>query len=206
MGEDPKRIHLVGSPAVDGLDAIPSLPDEAFDALGRPEIVFMLHPAGLPRARERARARQLLALCRHAGRVLAMHPNHDPGREGILETITEAGCRHLAHLPRRDFIGLLSRVRLLVGNSSAGLIECAAKGVRCVNVGSRQAGREVPDNVIDVGQWDPKRLETAIARGLSEPLEAVRHPYGDGRAGPRTARLLATFDPREHPLTKRNAY
>ena len=206
MGEDPKRIHVVGSPAIDGLAGVPPLPKADYEELGRPEIIFILHPSGLPAARERDHACELLRVCRRAGRVLALHPNHDPGREAIVGAITQSDCPHRAHLTRDTFIGLLDRVRLLVGNSSAGLIECAARGVRCINVGTRQAGREMPDNVIDVPRWGPGRLEAAISRGLTGPPGRVDHPYGDGRAGRRTAGLLASFEPGEHPLTKLNAY
>lgn len=206
MGEDPKRIHIVGSPAIDGLDEMPPLSDDAFEALGRPEILFMLHPGGLPVPQERNDAEELLRACRHAGRVLAMHPNHDPGREGICEAISKAGCRECPHLPRHDFIGLLRRVKLLVGNSSAGLIECAALGVRCINVGTRQAGREIPGNVIDIALRDVQRYKEAIRHGLARPLARIAHPYGDGQTGERTAELLATFEPRDHPLAKRNTY
>jgi UDP-hydrolysing UDP-N-acetyl-D-glucosamine 2-epimerase len=212
MGEDPVRIHVVGSPAIDGLDEIPPLGDEAYEALGRPQIVFLLHPSGGDASREQAGAERLLDLCRKAGRVLAMHPNHDPGREGILAAITASSVPAREHLPRREFIGLLRRAGVLVGNSSAGLIEGAALGVVCVNVGPRQDGRERPANVIDVpgaGSTDGKQVEAALAHGLTRPPGPVEHPYGDGRAGgagARAARVLAEYDAAQHPLTKRNTY
>jgi UDP-hydrolysing UDP-N-acetyl-D-glucosamine 2-epimerase len=212
MGEDPCRIHVVGSPAVDGLDGIPPMSDEAYDALGRPEIVFLLHPSGQSASQERANAERLLAACGKAARVLAMHPNHDPGREGIMAAITAGRGPACEHLSRDDFIGLLRRIKALVGNSSAGLIECAALGVACINVGPRQAGRERPANVVDVplpGTGDGSRVEAAIAQGLTRRPGRIDHPYGDGRgggAGARIAGVLAGLDPQQHALTKRNTY
>jgi UDP-hydrolysing UDP-N-acetyl-D-glucosamine 2-epimerase len=210
MGEDPDRVHVVGSPAIDGLDEIPALDEPAYDALGRPEIVFLMHPAGAEAAQEQAGAERVLALCRAAGRVLAMHPNHDPGREGIVAAISHSPAPAREHLPRPEFIGLLRRVRAIVGNSSAGLIECAALGVPCVNIGPRQAGRERPANVIDAplpAAGDGSAVASALARGLAQPPGRVEHPYGDGReggAGGRAARVLAEFDARRHALAKRN--
>jgi UDP-hydrolysing UDP-N-acetyl-D-glucosamine 2-epimerase len=205
MGEEPDRIHVVGSPAIDGLDAIPPLPDAAYQALGRPEILVLLHPAGGPEEEERALAGALLAACRRAGRVMVLRPNHDPGRGAILGAIEEAmgtgnGC---GHLPRRDFVGLLRRVRLLAGNSSAGLIECAALGVPCVNVGPRQDGRERAANVIDAA---PGAIEASVSAALARPRARApaAHPFGDGRAGVRAAAVLAGFDPLRVPLAKRN--
>jgi UDP-hydrolysing UDP-N-acetyl-D-glucosamine 2-epimerase len=212
MGEDPARIHMVGSPAIDGLDEVAPLDDKTYEALGRPEIVFLLHPSGDEPPRERAHAECLLRLCGKAGRVLAMHPNHDPGRDGIVAAINVVAAHAREHLPRHEFIGLLRRARVLVGNSSAGLIECAALGVACVNVGPRQDGRERAANVIEAS-WpiagDGAEIEAAIACGLARSPGPVDHPYGDGRdggAGGRAAGVLAGFDPRQHSLAKRNTY
>ncbi len=209
MGEVSARVHVVGSPAVDGLDAIPALDDEAFDALGAPDIVVLQHPLGRPADHEQAVATGVFKACRRAGRVLAMHPNHDPGREGILAAIQGSGVGGCRHLPRHDFVGLLRRVRLLVGNSSAGLIECAALGVRSVNVGPRQDGRERPDNVLDVPdprQDDFDEVQAAIATALAGPAAPARHPFGDGDAGLRTAAVLASFDLETHPLAKKTTH
>jgi len=209
MGEDPARVHIVGSPAVDGLSEIPALTDEAYDALGAPEIVVLHHPLGRTADQERVVATHLVESCRRAGRVLAMHPNHDPGREGILAAIRAAGLDEAAHLPRPDFIGLLRRVRLLVGNSSAGLIECAALGLTSVNVGPRQEGRERPANVIDVPESATDNgglVDEAIATGLARPPRVARHPFGQGDTGPRVAALLADLDTSTHPLGKTCTY
>lgn len=209
MGEDPARIHVVGSPAVDGLAEITAMSNEAFAALGAPEIVVLQHPLGRGVDLEQAVATRVIEACRRAGRVLAIHPNHDPGREGIVTAIRDAGLGECAHLPRPDFVGLLRRARLLVGNSSAGLIECAALGVSSVNVGTRQDGRERPDNVLDVpdpAADDGAGFDAAIAAGLARRPDAARHPFGDGSAGRRTAAVLAEFNGDAHPLAKRSTF
>jgi len=206
MGEEPGRVHLVGSPALDGLSALGPLDDEAFAGLGHPEIVFLLHPTDDRDAVEHERAARLLALCRERGRVLALHPTPDPGAAGIREAIASApGIVDRPHLPRPTFVGALRRASMIVGNSSAGLIECAALPLRCVNVGSRQAGRERAAHVVDC-PWGLADVATALDRAASEPLPSFDPPYGDGRAGERTAAVLATFEPDNHGLTKRNTY
>jgi UDP-hydrolysing UDP-N-acetyl-D-glucosamine 2-epimerase len=205
MGEEPARTHVVGSPAIDGLADAPPLDDRAFALLGEPEILVLMHPEGAGDDVEAARAARLLRLCRRRGRVLALHPNHDPGRDGIVRAIGEAGVVHRPHLSRASFIGLLRRCRMIAGNSSAGLIECAAIPLRCVDVGARQAGREKPDHVVSCSSWDEADLAAALDRA-ARPIEPFHHPYGDGRTGPRVASLLASFDPSAHPLRKRNTY
>ena len=46
LGEQPATIHLVGSPSVDGLAAMPALGDARYGELGAPEFVFLMHPCG----------------------------------------------------------------------------------------------------------------------------------------------------------------
>ena len=209
MGEDPVRIHTVGSPAIDGLAAIEPMRDSDYASLGKPQIIFLLHPSGADAKTEQDRAGRLIDLAQRCGSVLALHPNHDAGREGILSAIEASSVNARAHLDRSSFIGLLRRAKVLVGNSSAGLIEASAIPIRAVNIGSRQAGRETPDNVATIANWDYQTTERAIRDALAAaPFDgsASPHPYGDGSAGVQVAAILADLDPMAHALAKRNSY
>ena len=209
MGEHPQRVHIVGSPAIDGLEVIPPLDDSSFAAMGSPQFIMMLHPVGDSDEVEQDRAAQLIEIASKIAPLLIMHPNHDPGRDGIVSAIKSSGCRAIEHLPRERFIGLLRRATLLVGNSSAGLIEAAAIPLRCVNIGARQAGREMPGNVCDVPGWNYQTIREAIADALAAPrldCREMTHPYGDGKAGCRIADVLAELDFDVHALRKQNAY
>lgn len=202
MGEDAHRIEVAGSPAIDGLAAMPPMDDARHAELGRPEIVVLLHPTGRDDATEARDAAALLAACAARGRTLALEPNRDPGRDGILAAIKASGVRSIAHLERRLWIGLLRRVRLLAGNSSAGLIEAAALRLRVLDIGSRQGGRERGGNVLHADE--PSAQAVAAALALPEP--PAEHPYGDGRAGERTAALVDSERFEAATLAKRNAY
>jgi UDP-hydrolysing UDP-N-acetyl-D-glucosamine 2-epimerase len=206
MGEEPTRIHVVGSPAIDDVGSTPPLSDADFMELGSPQIVFLLHPAGDDDAIEHKRAARLLSMCGNAGRTLVLHPNHDPGRSAIVRATDESKLPQRNHLPRDKFLGLLRRAKVLVGNSSAGLIEGAAMPIWAVNVGTRQGGRERAGNVIAIEDWDYQTIETAIARALREPIGSISHPFGDGRTGQRVADLLAGLPLESLPLRKRNTY
>ena len=211
MGEDPPRVHIVGSPAIDGLDQIKPMSDGESAKLGSPQIIIVLHPIGDDDATEHDRAMRLLQIATQAGPTLVMHPNHDPGRDGIIRAIGESRCRAVPHLPRDTFVSLLRRARVIIGNSSAGMIECSAIPIRAINIGPRQAGREMPSNVTDIATWDYQTIERSLRECLNaSPLgpgaAEVKHPYGDGHAGTRTAKLLAELDFALHPLRKRNTY
>lgn len=209
LGEEPDRVHVVGSPAMDDMHAIAPLSDDEYEALGGPQIVMLLHPSGGDVPAEYGRAIELLRIAQQTAPTVALHPNHDAAREGIVRAIRESSDHRVGHLPREKFIGLLRRARLIVGNSSAGLIEGSAIPIRCINIGSRQAGREMPGNVVDIPQWDYETIHSTVREcmnGATLSVGDVKHPYGDGQSGPRIAALLADCDPAAYPLRKRNTY
>lgn len=201
MGEPTERVHIVGSPAIDDIAAIP--PADDADA---PDVIVMHHPIGDDIAIEQQRMARILAALADTGLPhMVMSPNHDAGHLGIRAAITDAGIDAVEHLPRARFIALLKRAQLIVGNSSAGLIEAAACGTACVNVGSRQAGREMPGHVVCCDN-DPSSLDDALRSALDMDVGTLEHPYGQGDTGRRTAELLANIDLAAIPIAKRNAY
>lgn len=206
MGEEDARIVVAGSPALDGLDGMVALDEVRYRALGSPEIVFLLHPTGRSHDEEFASAKALLDACRSRGRVLCLEPNVDPGREGIMDAIAQSGLPSVPHLQRPEWIGLLRRARVLVGNSSAGLLEAAALRLWTVNVGSRQAGRERAKNVVDVPKWSAEEIAKGLDRALQSPPPLAGHPFGDGNAAIRAAEALASPGFLNLTLTKRNSY
>lgn len=199
LGERPEDVLVVGSPAIDGLRDLPMMSEREFDELGAPEAVVLLHPIGRSDEDERrATAATLEALS--GMRLLALAPNHDPGRNGVMAALRDAGVRLVDHLERARFVGLLRRLAerggALVGNSSAGLIEAAAlsPAVPVVNVGDRQAGRERAGNVIDAPE-EARAIREAVRRVRATVRGAVAHPYGTGRTGERVAAALAAGGP-----------
>jgi UDP-hydrolysing UDP-N-acetyl-D-glucosamine 2-epimerase len=220
MGERPASVHAVGSPAIDGLDSIAPMAEDEYAALGRPGAILLMHPVGRPEEHEESVVAGILDVLmrRRAGNtVLALHPNYDPGRGGILRALEQAEERHKGalklaiHMPREKFIGLLKRIGgaggLLVGNSSAALIEAAALKVPAVDIGPRQAGRERAGNVVTSAGETPDQVARAIDAAIKIDRARITHPYGDGHAGERIAAIIASTNPHaEGLLRKRNQY
>lgn len=213
MGESRQYVHLVGSPAVDGIENV-VVDDDA------PCFVVAQHPIDGSNAQERLWMKQTLtavtAVLRDCGSdrwVLVAEPNVDPGSDGIRSAIRShvdrparkgRGSRfRCAHHPRDRFLSYLAGSRAIVGNSSAGLIEAAALRIPCVNVGPRQRGRQKPAHVIDCN-YGLRTVQAAIRKAIS--TRARRHPYGDGNSGRRIADLLARVDLGKLSLRKRNTY
>ncbi len=219
MGERPEHVVAVGSPAIDGLAEIPAMADGPFRELGAPDAVLLFHPVGRPDEREEGAAATVVEamLAGPRRRVLALHPNFDPGRDGILRALEPAASgsggrlRLVKHLPRREFVGLLKRLSgsggVLVGNSSAALIEAAALKLPAVDIGPRQAGRERAGNVVTAAGESKEQIGAAVRAAALVEREGLTHPYGDGGAGPRIAAALAAVNPHDpRLLRKRCAY
>jgi len=208
MGEEPARVYDIGSPAIDGLAVVPELSDARFEELGAPAVVVLLHPVGRSDEHEEAGATEVLAgALRAAGdqRVLVLAPNFDPGRVGVVRAITAAAAaskqfKAVEHLARAEFVALLKRLShsrgVLIGNSSAGLIEAAALKVPVVDVGSRQRGRERPAHAVHVDHERADEIARAAASARTIAPGSLSHPYGDGRAGERIAEILSRTNPR----------
>lgn len=216
MGENPQQVHVVGSPAIDGLDAINPMGDAAYAELGSPEVVVLMHPIGRDDEQEQ-RAMQTVLDAVSDKRVLVLHPNLDPGRRGIMNAIESApiDVQVRSGMPRDIFVGLLQRVGAeggaLVGNSSAGLIEAAAIGCPSVDIGDRQSGRERCDGWSAHADEETGEIRAAIESITAGERPRHSHPYGDGTTGPRIAALITTIlgegvESRKRLLRKRCSY
>lgn len=214
LGEQDFRIHDVGNPGLDRLLDEPALPDaELARAVGldlppgAPLIVVIQHVISSEHAEGYAQMRATCAALRElALPTVVIHPNTDAGSEGIRRAIAELtgtpGIATARNLARRVFVNLLRRASCMVGNSSAGILEAPTLGLPTVNVGNRQRGRLHGGNVEFV-RHDPARIAAAVRRAVQDgayraAVAAAPSPYGDGRSGPRVARLLA-----ETPIDRR---
>ena len=130
--------------------------------------------------------------------VVWLDPNTDAGSNHILSALAAAeGTLHrITHLPRSDFLPALRHAEILIGNSSAGIIEAASLGTPVVNVGPRQRGRERNKNTYDCDS-DTDAIVQAVSKALAGGRFEPGNRYGDGTAGRRIAALLAeqSIDP-----------
>lgn len=203
MGEDPARIHAVGSPGIDRLHAMEPTGRRAFlKGLGLPDAPFAVvtfHPPTLSGDGAAHCAEMLAALDDTGLALLLTGSNADPGGRGIdrmLRDFAEGRDRavYRESLGSRGYADALRHAEVCVGNSSSGLYEAPSFGLPVVNIGDRQEGRLRAACVIDCA---PERgaiagaIATARARGRA-PCDT---PYGDGRAAPRIVKVLAATDP-----------
>jgi UDP-hydrolysing UDP-N-acetyl-D-glucosamine 2-epimerase len=209
MGEDPETVHLTGCPAMDVVaDSDLSLPPDLFERYAgvgadldakKPYLVVLQHPVTTEYGRGFAQIGETLEAISKIGMQVAwLWPNVDAGSDDISKGLRVFRERHnpdYLHFYRNfspeDYVRLLDNCACLVGNSSSGLREGAFMGVACVNIGTRQQGRERAENVMDVG-YDAKAIEAAVRRQLKHGKYPRSELFGDGTAGVQIADILAT--------------
>lgn len=92
----------------------------------------------------------------HQVKVIMTGVNSDPGAEKIKKMLQNFNNRHPQNVIFRESLGMLrylsvmKRVTAVLGNSSSGILEAYSLGTPSVNIGSRQAGRERENSVIDL--------------------------------------------------------
>jgi GDP/UDP-N,N'-diacetylbacillosamine 2-epimerase (hydrolysing) len=215
MGERSDSVHVTGAPGLDGLVA---LVDQSINEVraalslppGQPFILAVFHPVVQQAGDAYVQTSSLLLALKKVGLpVIWLEPNSDAGSSDILKALTDiglpAGSRQLKHLKRELFGAAIKQCAVMVGNSSAGIIEAASFSTPVVNVGDRQRLRERSANVIDVGT-DADAIYSAVAGALKAGKVACDNGYGDGLAGPRIVSLLTTLPLDRSVLDKSNSY
>lgn len=206
LGEDAWRIHCVGTPGLDDVPP-PAAEREAF-------ALMAFHPTSGDDAAEARKTSAVLDALDDTGvrDVHAIGPNNDPGSPGVWQALREreaAGrLTRRQSLPRGDYLRLLARCGVLIGNSSSGIIEAASAGCYVIDVGPRQAGREHGGNVIHVGN-DRHEIAEALrgvwSAGTPRPWRG-KNVYGSPGAGRRIASTLRELSLTEELLRKLIAY
>lgn len=222
LGEEAWRVHVVGAPGLDRLVSEPLLDEEElWRRLGsRPEGPFAIliqHPI-ISAVEESGDLMDLTmrTLAEMRLSTFVSYPNSDAGSQKIIGVIdrwladrpeTFTGYRNL---PRRVFVNLMRRAAVMVGNSSAGIVEAPTFGLPVVNIGPRQRGREHSENVAFVDH-DASQIREAIRRAIEDAdyracVKEGGNLYGDGTAGRRIASILGAVTIDERLMGKVNTF
>lgn len=220
MGEEAWRIHVVGDSHVDAIVAGDYLaPAVVAKTLGldldAPVIVILQHSETTAPERSYQQMREtLLAVRDTKQRAVVVHPCSDQGYEGVVQAIEEIAKppqfqSHL-NLEAPVFWGLMNIASVMVGNSSAGLIEAPYFALPAVNVGRRQEGRQHAENVIQAGH-DRSKIAVALETAMSDAqfrakVDRCSRPFGDGTAAQRIVAVLRDTESDDRLLVKRMTY
>jgi UDP-N-acetylglucosamine 2-epimerase (non-hydrolysing)/GDP/UDP-N,N'-diacetylbacillosamine 2-epimerase (hydrolysing) len=216
MGEEPWRVQRSGAPSLDHLERNTLISREQLQAdlgleLDADAILVAYHPVTLERDTLCEADALFDALARTTGQVLFCFPNADAGSRELYTRAAEfcdarADARLFVNLNPLRYWSLLRYASAILGNSSSGIMESPSLRLPCVNIGSRQRGRERAVNIIDAVP-DADAIVTAIERARSsefkQSLKGMVNPYGDGSAAKQIVDTIAAIELGERLLVKR---
>jgi UDP-hydrolysing UDP-N-acetyl-D-glucosamine 2-epimerase len=209
MGEEKFRIHQVGSPVIDAFkDALKKnkiSKKELYKKFNldpkKPFFILLQHPTLLQQERAgKEMAKTLSALAKLKVQTIAIHPNGDPGTEAMLRELDKHDDANWLQIHKsihhEDFCQLLRYAAALVGNSSAGIIECSYVKCPAVNIGERNRERERGANVV-FAENNTADIIRAITRARSpqfkRKMRKSRSPYGHGKSAEKIVNRLKSI-------------
>lgn len=215
MGENPRRVHVVGSPGLDHLRRLPLLSkadlERALGApLGKRNLLVTFHPVTLSQDDGLSEFSELLAALDstdHDTTIWFTRPNADSGGRAIAARLeawaAQQGLRVQVHtsLGQLRYLSLMAMSDAVVGNSSSGLYEAPSLGVPTVNIGERQRGRLAATSVQHCAA-ERTAIAASIANALSSDARGTVNPYGDGRSAARIVAALRALPPTAQLLRK----
>jgi UDP-N-acetylglucosamine 2-epimerase (non-hydrolysing)/GDP/UDP-N,N'-diacetylbacillosamine 2-epimerase (hydrolysing) len=222
MGEDPQKIFVVGSPALDTIlnkklpskndlsDKIGLFSDENF-------ALVIQHPVSTEPSQAREQMEITLDSILELGlRMVVIYPNNDPGGKTIIDALEQYKQKKpgqiiaFKSIPFEEYLGIMKIASVMVGNSSSGIVESSSFHLPVVNIGDRQKGRERSCNVIDVPH-DKDKIKQAINKSLydkkfKESVSQCTNPYGNGHASERIVKILSTIEINPDLIKKKITY
>lgn len=228
LGEEDWRIHVVGAPALDIIlnEKLPSR-EEIFQKLNidpKKKIILVIqHPVTEQIESAGSQMEEILEAVKTFDMpTVVIYPNADAGGQKMIQVIEKQRSNPNFHIVKsleyKDFLTLEKEASVMVGNSSAGIIEAASFQVPVINVGDRQRNRTQSGNVTNVGYNEQvpgfaSKLEIikAIRKSLEDReylslVKRVTNVWGDGKTAEKVVSILEELEFDQKLLIKQLTY
>lgn len=193
LGENPERVFCVGAIGVENIKKINLMTKEELEKsihfeIDENTVVVTYHPVTLENNTVEEQFLNLLkVLDRNPKiRMIFTKANADTNGRIVNELIdkyaaqnSERACAFMS-LGQKRYLSALKYCRIVIGNSSSGIIEAPSFGKPIINIGDRQKGRICADSVINCGytqQEIQQAMETALTEEFENKARNCRNPY-----------------------------
>lgn len=193
LGENPERVFYVGALGVENIKKNNLMTKEELEKsihfeIDENTVVVTYHPVTLENNTVEEQFLNLLkVLDRNPKiRMIFTKANADTNGRIVNELIdkyaaqnSERACAFMS-LGQKRYLSALKYCRIVIGNSSSGIIEAPSFGKPIINIGDRQKGRICADSVINCGytqQEIQQAMETALTEEFENKARNCRNPY-----------------------------
>ena len=197
MGEEDKRIYVIGSPELDfhakpsgvNIEEVKKRYDIKFNDYG----ICTYHPVTSEANDMGKQATALFeTLKRSERKFVTILPNNDPGYKEIwqvIETLPLTQFRVIPSMRFSYFSELMKNSSVIVGNSSAGVREAPFLGIPSLDIGSRQRARSTAVSVTNCKPTDHKQILSFLTNswGACYPRD---ESFGTGKSSEKFLKIL----------------
>lgn len=210
LGEQPTSVFNVGAPGLDSIIHEKLLTKEelsselSFD-FTKDYILVTYHPVTLRQDGGLAAIENLLVAlsCLENTNIVITYPNADTFGRDIIQRIDEYSVSQKGNVyltksfGHKRYLSALKHAKVVVGNSSSGIIEAPSLNTATVNIGDRQLGRIACHSVIHCAT-DKQSILSAIEKACSKEFQAQlshwQNPYFQGGASEKILQHLLALD------------
>jgi UDP-N-acetylglucosamine 2-epimerase (hydrolysing) len=197
MGEDLKSVYVIGSPDMDLIFSknLPSLKEvkEKYNIDFNSYCIAMLHPVTTEKKIQKNNSKIFFdSLKKTKKNYILFHPNNDAGREYIYKDILRLKKnKNFISFPSMRFeyfLTLLKNSNLIVGNSSAGIMEAPSYGIPSIDIGSRQNSRYKSFSIKNVN-FLQKNIDRDINKYFNKKFRPKKY-FGIGNSADKFIRII----------------
>lgn len=209
LGEQPNRIFVVGDPGVENirkLDYTSQFELENYFGFNLSKLFLItFHPTTLEPSMAKSQLTELfLALDEFKDyNVIFTKSNADSDGRIINEMIDEytaknnTRVRSYFSLGQKRYLSTLKIAKVVIGNSSSGIVEAPVLSVPTVNIGNRQKGRLKAESIIDCDIMKDKivaAISQAISSDFINNLENMTLKYDGYETSSEIVEILKNLD------------
>ena len=222
MGEQPEAVFNVGEPGVENCLKRELMSRDALAAnLQFPYIrenysVVTFHPVTMENNTAEGQMQELISAMEEIPDMayIVTLANADAGGRMINEIWMHEGRKHTNWLivPSLGVLRYLSAIKyakLVVGNSSSGVVEAPSMKTPTINIGDRQKGRMMAESVICC---EPKKtdivkaMKTALTNDFQGKTKHIKSPFGDGTTSEQIMEHILKFLHKERITQEKKFY
>ncbi|SMC39428.1 UDP-N-acetylglucosamine 2-epimerase [Sporomusa malonica] len=208
LGEQPDRVFCVGATGVENIYKETLLTKKELEKdigfkLDKPYAVVTFHPVTLEKNKSAEQFQSLLQVCEQHKEMnfLFTKANADLNGRIINQMLDEHIKEHdnlfaFASMGVVRYLSAMKYCKVVIGNSSSGILEAPSLGVPTINIGDRQKGRIQAESIINCEPVSGEIEKAMILAQTDEFKTRARNsvnPYGDGNTSEKIVEKLKEF-------------
>ncbi len=217
MGEEAWRIFNVGDPGIENIKLTQFLSKEQLRSqlnvdVDENTLLITYHPVTLERENLPYQVGNLIeALNKLNKNMIITYPNADNGGDYIIKKLEEfARVNPNVHLFKNlgilKYLSVMKLCGAVIGNSSSALVEAPYLKIPVVNIGNRQKGRLMAENIISCSYECEdiiKSIDKALSDDFKEEVKHIKSLYGEGNTSEEIVKVLETIEINDNLLKKK---